>query len=125
MPDTVVISLLLGLLQSHGPAILLGHFRCTGILVIERGGQVYQDTIMEHKGPGMRPLYGVVPLYYSVVAGLEGKQLATVVFWLLGLGCGFLRAQSLGTVRRMRAVCGRCNNWFSGVLGSTLHLVTC
>ena len=71
----VLISLLLGLLQSHEPDILLGQFRGTGILVIERGGQVCQDMVLEHKGPGLMPLSGVIPLYNSVVADLNGGQL--------------------------------------------------
>ena len=46
--------------------------RCTGILVIERVGQVCQDTILERKGPGPMPLSSVAPLNNGVVAGLNG-----------------------------------------------------
>ena len=35
---------------------LVGAFCCKYIQVIERGGQVCWDMILEHKGPGLMPL---------------------------------------------------------------------
>jgi hypothetical protein len=57
--------------------------------VIERGGKVCRDTILERKGPGLKPLFGVAPLYCGVVAGLD-RGLARVFLEVLGLQRGFL-----------------------------------
>ena len=90
----VVTFALLGLLQSHGPAVLLGQFCCTVILVRERGGQLCWDMILERKGPGSLPLSGVP----------DGCQLARVDLELLGLEPGFFRLIRLEgqLVRRMK-----------------------
>ena len=69
----VVIFLLLGLLQLHGPTVL-GQFCCRGILVRERG-QVRQDTILKRKGPGLMPLSVVTRVYAGVVACFDGVPL--------------------------------------------------
>ena len=58
--------------------------------MIERGGKVCRDIILERKGPGLKALFGVAPLYCGVVAGLDRGGLARVFLEVLGLQRGFL-----------------------------------
>ena len=59
----------------HWPAVLLGQFRHTVILVIERGDQVCRDTVLERKGPGLLPLSGIVHLIYGLLLVLTAGNL--------------------------------------------------
>ena len=56
------ILLLFGLLQLHGMQSILGQFRCTVILVRQRGGQVCMDRILVGKEPGSKANSGLALL---------------------------------------------------------------
>ena len=81
--------------------------------MIERGGQVYIDTLLELKGPRLMPLSDVAPLYDSVLAGLDGGQHARVVLELLGLKRGFL---SLFYIERHLGQANEGSLWSAGSL---------
>ena len=82
---TLVILLLLGLLQLHGLAVLLWQFCHPVILVREREGHVFFNTILERKGPGLMPLSGLAPLSDGFVASFHSGQLTRVVLEMIGL----------------------------------------
>ena len=48
------------------------------------------DMVLERKGPGSMPLSGEAPLCNGFVAGLDGRQLKSVVLEELGLKRGIL-----------------------------------
>ena len=97
--------------------------------VIERGGQVCRETVLECKEHGLMQLLGAAPFYDGVIADIAGGRLqgSSLSCLALSMGSSVFSVLSVCSVRRMEGgVCGRRGLLFSGVLGSSSYLVlTC